>query len=72
MNVDLFKEDLFSIGIIALQLLNIETDIRSIYCSKSNSYSNAKVNYEAVYGKLDRIRAEPLKQWISILVHPNS
>jgi hypothetical protein len=72
MNVDIFKEDLFSIGVIALQLLNMEIDIKNIYRSKNNSYSNAKVDYDFINSKLDKIRAEPLKQWVSILLNPNS
>ena len=64
MNIDRFKEDLFSIGVIALQLLNMDIDIKTIYKSKNQTYSNAKVDYDIIYSKIDKIRAEPLKQWI--------
>lgn len=48
MNVDLLKEDLFSMGVIALQLLNLDIDVKSIYKNKSKTFQNARVDFGLV------------------------
>ena len=55
MRVDRCKEDLFSVGVIALQLLNLEHDIKQIYKTKNRSYHNMKINYELIGTYLSRI-----------------
>ena len=45
MNIDILKEDLFSVGLIALQMLSPEIDIKSIYKTKNKAYLNIKIDF---------------------------
>ena len=64
MNLDTLKEDLFSIGIIALQLLNMESDIKNVYKSQSKSFLNIKIDFDAINNKIDKIKHNTLRRWV--------
>lgn len=72
LRIDKFKEDLFSVGIIALQLLNPELNIKSVYQNKSRKYENPKVNFEMITQLVNSVRHRPLQQCLATLLHPSS
>lgn len=72
MRIDKFKEDLFSVGIISLQLLNPEFNIKAIYQNKNRKYENPKVNFEMLRNLVNSIQHRPLREWVAVLIHQTS
>ncbi len=72
MRIDKFMEDLFSVGLVALQMLNLDVSIKSIYQSKNKKYQNVRIDFEILSFYIGNIKYQPLKQWIATLLHQNS
>jgi hypothetical protein len=43
---DKYSSDLFSLGLIALQLYHPQIQIKSVYESATTNYDNTKINYD--------------------------
>lgn len=68
-SLDQHTSDLFSLGVVALQMHYPSRDIREIY-SRNSPYRNTVINFEAVLQLIGGISDVRLREWVWTLMHP--
>lgn len=63
-----FPADLFSLGVVALQLCYPMMNIKEIYINKNPRYENNRINFELINSLLLGIGSASVKQAITVLL----
>lgn len=70
-NFDEYASDLFSLGVVALQMQYLDRDMQDIYSIKHAAYHNTCINYGIVSQLIAGIRDPILQEWIWVLLNPD-
>lgn len=69
-NFDEYSSDLFSVGIVALQMVHLERDMKQIYTIKNPQYDNNQINFRLLHELVHGVKDGVVKEWIRTLLHP--
>lgn len=69
-NFEEFTSDLYSVGLIGLQLYHLESNIKDdVYSGGHTHYYNSRINQENLQMLSFMVEGQPLKDWISTLLN---